>query len=186
MRGAWCNRGVGAAVLIGTSLMPSRALAEPPRLSLLPPSLSLEPALALPLVPALLLTPPAMLAPSPTALPPHVHAPWLSYWKTSLSLREWRDASDSELRLRLETGMLELDDWSLSTGIRTTPERERVRECQSSCWGPDWESSVILKYEVGAIGPLEQAGPLLELQGKPHASGVRERGLFNIGLGGAF
>lgn len=68
--------------------------------------------------------------------------------------------------------------------MRTTPERER--ECHPSCWGPDWESSLILKYEVGALGPLQQTGPLLEVQGKPHASGVRGRGLFNIGLGGAF
>jgi hypothetical protein len=172
------------AALLGLTLIPLPALAQAPRLSLLPPELSLEPALALPLVPELRLTPPALLAASPSAEPPHAHAPWLSYWKSSSLPREWRDASDSELRVRLETGMLELDDWSLSSGLRTTPERER--ECYPNCWGPDWESSLMLKYEVGSIGPLQATGPLLELQGKPHAAGVRGRGLFNIGLGGAF
>lgn len=179
-----CVRGVRTALLLGASLVPLPALAQAPRLSLLPPALSLDTALALPLAPELQLTPPTLLAPSPVLEPPHVHAPWLSYWKSSSLPWEWRDAPDSELRLRLETGTLELDDWSVSTGLRTTPERER--ECYPNCWGPDWESSLILKYEVGSVGPLQQTGPLLELQGKPHAAGVRERGLFNIGLGGAF
>ncbi|MET0410103.1 MAG: hypothetical protein ABW217_02350 [Polyangiaceae bacterium] len=173
-----------ALVVLSLSSLP--ALAQAPRLSLLPPALSLEPALALPLVPELQLTPPALLAASPAVEPPHTHVPWLSYWQGSTLPREWRDASDPELRVRLETGMLELDDWSLSSGLRTTPERARERECYPNCWGPDWESSLMLKYEVGSLGPLQQTGPLLELQGKPHAAGVRERGLFNIGLGGAF
>jgi hypothetical protein len=148
----------------------------------LPRMLLLQPALMLPPVPALKLTPPPLLASQPASEPPH--APWFSYWRNTTLAREWRVAPDSELRLRLETGALELEDWSLSTGVRTTPERER--ECYPTCWGPDWESSVVLKYEVGALGPLQRTGPLFEIQGKPHASGVRGRGLLNIGLGGAF
>lgn len=188
MRSSRGKRGVHAAcaALIGSSLVSLTALAQAPRLSLLPPALSLEPALALPLVPALQLTPPALLAPAPSTEPPHAHAPWLSYWKSATVPREWRDATDAELRLYVETGSLELDDWSLSTGLSMTPERERLRECHPTCLGPDWESSVILKYEVGSIGPLQQAGPMLELRGKPPATGGHGRGLFNIGVMGSF
>lgn len=154
---------------------------EPYRQALLPPLLSPELSLSPPL-PALQLTPPLLLDLRPVIA--HPHAPWLSYWRAGALPREWRDVPDSEVRLRLETGELRLDDASLSTGLRTTPERER--ECHPNCWGADWESSVIFKYEVGSIGPLERAGPMLEMQGKPHGSGVRSRGLFNIGLIGAF
>jgi hypothetical protein len=151
-------------------------------------AIALKPELSLPLLPPLRLTAPVLLAPLPAAPEGVVahHHPWLSYWHEAAVPAEWRDASDAELRLWLETGALDLGDLSLTTGIRTTPEREREQECYPNCLGPDWESAAILKYEAGNLGPLQQAGPMLELRGKPHAEGVRGRGLFNVGVGGAF
>jgi hypothetical protein len=181
-----------AATLLCLSLFGSapvaaqlRPVAAP---QLVPVVIALKPELSLPLVPPLQLTPPALLAPTP-AIPEGLaaHQPWLHYWHDAQVPAEWRDATDDELRLRLETGNLELGDWAVSTGLRLTPEHER--ECYAGyrgCRGADWESSVILKYEAGNVGPLQQAGPMLELTGKPPTSGVRGRGLFNVGIAGAF
>jgi hypothetical protein len=98
---------------------------------------------------------------------------------------EWRYFPDEDLRLRIETTRWELDRVSLSGGMETVPREERP--CYPTCSADaDWESNIVLKYDGGDVGPLQQAGPMLELGGKPRAQGVEERSLVKVGLSGTF
>jgi hypothetical protein len=152
----------------------------------LPAWLSVPPTLSLPLVPSLRLTTPALLVPSTgQAQGDILPVQWLPYWQTARVPSEWRYVPDEELRLRVETTRWELDRVSLSGGMETVPREERT--CYPTCAADaDWESNIILKYDGGDVGPLQQAGPMVELGGKPRAQGVQQRSLVKVGLSGAF
>jgi hypothetical protein len=144
------------------------------------------PAFSLPTVPNLRLSTPALLFPSAgQAEGDTLPVPWLRYWQTARVPNEWRYVPDEELRLRVETTRWDLDRLTLSGGIETVPRAERT--CYPTCPADaDWEGNIVLKYDGGDVGPLQQAGPIVELGGKPQAQGVQQRSLVKVGLSGAF
>jgi hypothetical protein len=138
------------------------------------------------MVPSLRLTEPPLLLPSPgQAQGDTLPGPRLPYWRTATVPGEWRYFRDEELRLRVETNHLQLGRLSFSGGMETLPVEERT--CYPTCAADaDWESNIILKYDGGDVGPLQQTGPMVELGGKPEAQGVQRRSLVRVGLSGAF
>jgi hypothetical protein len=113
----------------------------------------------------------------------HEGPPWLRYWREATVAKEWSTSTDADLRLELPTARLDLGRLSLRSQLDTVPGRER--DCLSDCRGAQWSSSVRLKYDVGDVGPLRQAGPQLNLQGaRPQGSSTR--GFLGGGFGGKF
>lgn len=97
---------------------------------------------------------------------------------------EWRHVPDSELRLEVPTARLELGRLAISSQLETVPGRER--DCVPDCRAPQWSSVLRLQYDAGALGPLRQTTPQLELKGgRPPAGGLGRR-FFVAGVGGKF
>jgi hypothetical protein len=112
---------------------------------------------------------------------------WPRYWQEASVPREWRSATDDELRLDVETGRWQAGRLSVSTEISTVPARERnCREGDSDCRAPAWSSALRLKYQTGDIGPLRETGPELKVLVTPPRPGVRGGGLLQGGFGGKF
>ncbi|HVZ37130.1 MAG TPA: hypothetical protein VG963_32125, partial [Polyangiaceae bacterium] len=169
---------IAAPSLAQTSSPPAAAWGQ------LPASLSL-PASALPTVPNLQLTAPTWVTASMTKRNERTPALWPRYWLTATLPAEWQSFPEDEWRLRVDTADAESGPLSLSSAIETEPVSERP--CYPNCSpGADWHSSLVLKYDAGDVGPLQQTGPMLELAGKPKAQGVQQRGLVKVGLSGAF
>jgi hypothetical protein len=169
-----------------TTATPATSSPPPTSWAQLPAWLSVPPAPSLPLVPSLRLTAPTLLVPSPgQAQGDTLPVGWLNYWQTASVPSAWRYVPDEELRLRVETAHWQLDRLSFSAGMETAPEQERP--CFPTCAADaDWDSNVVLKYDGGDVGPLQQTGPMVQLGGKPRAQGVQERSLVRVGLSGAF
>jgi hypothetical protein len=142
---------------------------------------SLPPRLNLPPVPSFRLS-----LPAPSAHPPAVQREGQSlpaYWQAPLVPREWRDFTDDELRLELETGRLELGRLAITGELSSVPGRER--DCAAGCRGAGWSSSLRLKYDAGDLGPLRQTGPELNL-GWTARPGLKSPTLLRGGFSGQF
>lgn len=124
-------------------------------------------------VPELRLSLPALLSTVPARNEAAVGR-WPAYWRDASVPSAWRDFTDAELRLEVETWGTQLGPLSISTRLVSTPERER--KCHPHCQGQGWSSSLQLKHELGDIGPLRQTGSELELGVTPKA-GAKAKGL---------
>jgi hypothetical protein len=82
--------------------------------------------------------------------------------------RMWRDAPESDLRLKVETGRWEVGALSLTASWIVTPERERL--CYPDCKGSGSSTALRLEYDFGDVGPFLQIGPELEFAGNLGAS----------------
>lgn len=109
---------------------------------------------------------------------------WPSHARDATVPREWRNLPDAELRLEVPITRLDLGRISLSSQIETVPGRER--DCASDCRGPQWSSTLRLKYEAGDWGPLRQTGPQLDLRGARPPGNASARGFLGAGIGGKF
>jgi len=143
---------------------------------------SLPPQLNLPPVPSFRLSLPAVSAPPSAGQPERERSP--AYWQNPLVPREWRDFTDAELRLELETGRLELGRLAITGQLSTVPGRER--DCAPPCRGAGWSSSLRLKYGAGDLGPLRQTGPELNLGWTPARPGLKSHTLLHGGVSGKF
>jgi hypothetical protein len=143
---------------------------------------SLPPQLNLPPVPAFRLSLPAPSAQPPALQQEGERLP--AYWQIALVPREWRDFSDEELRLELETGRLELGRLAMTGELSTVPGRER--DCAPDCRAAGWSSSLRLKYGAGDLGPLRQIGPELRVGWTPARPGMKPQTLLRGGFSGKF
>jgi hypothetical protein len=167
--------------MLGSALAVAEAQPNAVRAEIAPGSSPEHAASALPAVPKLELSLPPV---QPQALR-RVESPlWPAYWDAVQSLRTWRAAGDGELRLRIETASFQWGGFTLSVGITSIPERER--ECAPSCAGPEWSSSVILRYPLGDVGPLREVGPEIEVGTRLGAERGSSPGVVKAGVGGAF
>ncbi len=169
---------LGLRVLAGVIALPMVGAAQ----SGPAPAAQTEPAparpLSLPAVPRFQLSPPGAAGASREG------PPWSSYWRYGKVPEAWRFSTDADLRLEVPMVVLDLGSFSLSQQLETVPGRER--DCLPDCRGPQWSTSLRLKYDAGELGPLRQAGPELELKGARPPGRGQSRGYFGAGFGGKF